>query len=90
MQSKTVIRNKFWTVVGDQKQLFGTVNSILGCGRQMVYPQHTDSFTLPSLINNYFITKIADIRNEFTVLESDAAQLSVTDFMHIPTSLIHY
>ena len=29
---------------------------------------------------NYFITKIADIRNEFPVLESDAAQLSVTDF----------
>ena len=39
-----------------------------------------DSFTLASLFNNYFITKIADIRNEFPVLESDAAQLSVTDF----------
>ena len=34
-----------------------------------------DSFTLASLFNNYFITKIADIRNEFPVLESDAAQL---------------
>ena len=31
-------------------------------------------------IQNYFITKIADIRNEFPVLESDAAQLSLTDF----------
>ena len=39
-----------------------------------------DSFTLASLFNNYFITMIADIRNEFSVLESDAAQLSVTDF----------
>ena len=39
-----------------------------------------DSFNLASLFNNYFITKIADIRNEFPVLESDAAQLSVTDF----------
>ena len=65
---------------GDQKQLFGIVNSVLGRGRQIVYPQHTDSFTLASLFNNYFITKIADIRNEFPVLESDAAQLSVTDF----------
>ena len=36
--------------------------------------------TLASLFNNYFITKIANIRNEFPVLESDAAQLSVTDF----------
>ena len=65
---------------GDQKQLFGIVNSILGRGRQIVYPQHMDSFTLASLFNNYFITKIVDIRNEFPVLESDAAQLSVTDF----------
>ena len=39
-----------------------------------------DSFILASLFNNYFITKIADIRNEFPVLESEAAQLSVTDF----------
>ena len=39
-----------------------------------------DSFTLASLFNKYFITKIADIRNEFPVLESDAVQLSVTDF----------
>ena len=53
------------------KQLFGIVNSILGRGRQIVYPQHMDSFTLVSLFNNYFITKIADIRNEFPVLESD-------------------
>ena len=65
---------------GDQKQLFGIVNSILGRGRQIVYPQYMDSFTLASLFNNYFITKIADIRNEFPALESDAAQLSVTDF----------
>ena len=65
---------------GDQKQLFGIVNSILGRGRQIVYPQHMDSFTLASLFNNYFITKIADIRNELPALESDAAQLSVTDF----------
>ena len=64
----------------DQKQHFGIVDSILCRGRQIVYPQHTDSFTLASLFNNYFITKIADIRNEFPVLESDASQLSVTDF----------
>ena len=70
---------------GDQKQLFGIVNSILGRGRQIVYPQHMDSFTIASLFNNYFITKIADIRNEFPVLESDAAQLSVTDFT--PTNI---
>ena len=65
---------------GDQKQLLGIVNSFLGGRRQIVYPQHTDSFTLASLFNNYFNNKIADIRNAFIVLESDAAQPSVTDF----------
>ena len=39
-----------------------------------------DSFTLASLFNNYFITKIADIRNEFPVLELDTAHLSASDF----------
>ena len=65
---------------GDQKQLFGIVNSILGRGKQIVYPQHTDSLTLASLFNNYFITKIADIRKEFPCLELDAAQMSTPDF----------
>ena len=65
---------------GDQKQLFGIVNSILGRGKQIVYPRHTDSLTLASLFNNYFITKIADIRKEFPGLELDAAQMSTPDF----------
>ena len=65
---------------GDQKQLFGIVNSILGRGKQIVYPQHTDSLTLASLFNNYFVTKIADIRKEFPCIELDAAQMSTPDF----------
>ena len=65
---------------GDQRQLFGIVNHLLGRGKQIVYPQHTDLFTLASLFNNYFITKIDDIRKEFSGLESDAAQMSITDF----------
>ena len=52
----------------------------VGRGKQIVYPQHTDSLTLASLFNNYFITKIADIRKEFPCLELDAAQMSTPDF----------
>ena len=65
---------------GDQRQLFGIVNHLLGRRKQIVHPQHTDSFTLASLFNNYFITKIDDIRKEFSGLESDAAQMSIPDF----------
>ena len=73
MQRKSVTRNKIRTVVGIKNNFCVIVNTILGRGRQIVYPQHTDSFTHASLFNNYFITKIADIRNEFSVLGSDAA-----------------
>ena len=32
------------------------------------------------MFNNYFITKIADIRNYFSGLESDVVQMSMPDF----------
>ena len=65
---------------GDQNQLFRILNSLLGRGKQAVYPKHTDSLSLASVFNNYFVTKIADIREEFPDLEVHAAQLSITDF----------
>ena len=65
---------------GDQNQLFRIVNSLLGRGKQAIYPKHTDSSSLASVFNNYFVTKIADIRKEFPDLEVHAAQLSITDF----------
>ena len=51
-----------------------------GRGRQIVYPQHTDSFTLASLFNNYFITKIADIRKIVFSFRIGCSPTSVTDF----------
>ena len=36
--------------------------------------------SLASVFNNYFVTKIADLRKEFPDLEVHAAQLSITDF----------
>ena len=65
---------------GDQNQLFRIVNSLLGRGKQAIYPKYTDSSSLASVFNNYFVTKIADIRKEFPDLEVHAAQLSITDF----------
>ena len=65
---------------GDQRPLFCIVNHLLGRGKQIVYPQRTDSFTLAFLFNNCFITKIHDIRKEFSGLESEKAQMSIPDF----------
>ena len=65
---------------GDQIQLFRIVNFLLGCGKLTVYQRNTDSLTLASVFNKYFITKIAVIRKEFLDFEAHAAPLSVIDF----------
>ena len=49
----------------DQNQLFRIVNTLIGPGKQAIYPKHTDSLFLASVFNNYFVIKIADIRKEF-------------------------
>ena len=50
---------------GDRKKLFGIVNSLLGRGKEALLPQHYDSLTLTRLFNEFFITKIDNIRHEF-------------------------
>ena len=54
---------------GDQDKLFDIVNSLLGRGKQALLPQHDDSLTLARLFNDFFITKIDNIRHEFPILE---------------------
>ena len=61
------------------KKLFHVVNSLIGHEKHVVYPQHTDSLCRASVINTYFVTKMADIRKEFPDLEVNANQLSITD-----------
>ena len=39
---------------GDQKKLFGIVNSLLVRGKQALLPQHDDSLTLARLFNEFF------------------------------------
>ena len=57
IQKRSVFKRKFRTVVGP-KPTFRIVNSLLGRGKQAVYPKHTDSSSLASVFNNYFVTKI--------------------------------
>ena len=54
---------------GDQNKLYGIVNTLLGRGNQALFPQHDDSLTLARLFNEFFITKIDNIRHEFPILE---------------------
>ena len=59
----------------DQKQLFKIVNKLLGRGKSSVFPEHTDAYTLAQMLNEFFITKISNIRNELATLESSIPQL---------------
>ena len=56
---------------GDQKKLFGIVNSLLGHGKEGLLPQHHDSLTLSRLFNEFFMTKIDNIRHEFPISEQN-------------------
>ena len=47
------------------------LNSLLGRGKKALLPQHDDSLTLARLFNEFFITKIDNIRHEFPNLEQN-------------------
>ena len=64
---------------GDQYTLFDIVNS-LGFGKKALLPQHDESLTLARLSNEFFITKIDNIRHEFPILEQD---LPIPSSIHI-------
>ena len=71
MVKKNSLKKQISGYGGDQKKLFGIVNSLLGRGKKALLPQHDDSLTLAGLFNEFFITKIDNIRHEFPILEQD-------------------
>ena len=81
-----VKRNSFFNKKTDfglwwgSKELFGIVNSLLGRGKKALLPQHDDSLTLARLFNEFFITKIDNIRHEFPNLEQNLPSPSSITF----------
>ena len=53
---------------GDQHKLFKLVNSLLSRSKQVVLPPHDHPASLSATFNNYFMTKIDAIRDEFLEL----------------------
>ena len=53
------------TSFGDQKKLFGIVNSLLGKNKQTVLPQSDCDYTLETNFHTHFTDKIVHIRNSF-------------------------
>ena len=70
--SKTkVIQKKIVNSKGDQKQLFKSVETLLGQSKQIVLPEYQDPAGLASRFNLFFMDKIDKIRLEFPLLESN-------------------
>ena len=87
-------KNQISDCGGDQKKLFGIVNYLLGRGKKALLPQHDDSLTLARLFNDFFNTKIDNIRHEFPILEQDLPFPSCIHFnaildVHLESSLTY-
>ena len=61
---------------GDQKKLFRIVNSLLGHGKAVNLPRHSNPRELSKALDDFFVTKISNIRSDLLELESSASNLS--------------
>ena len=68
-------RGKIDACEGDQKKLFQIVNNLLGRGKSTELPEFSSPHILANIFNEYFVTKITDIRNSFVDLETTTKDL---------------
>ena len=65
-----ILEKKINECHGDQKKLFGLVDTMIGRKKNVVLPKYDDPATLASMLNTFFIDKINTIRAEFPLLEA--------------------
>ena len=79
---------------GDQKKLFKIVDTLLGRNKEATLSNYDSPLTIASVINNFFIDKIDNIRAEFPLLEANLPSysfLSMDSIMSMcPTGLYHF
>ena len=73
-----ILEKKINECHGDQKKLFGLVDTMIGRKKNVVLPKYDDPATLASMLNTFFIDKINTIRAEFPLLESNLPSYSFT------------
>ena len=69
-----------------RKKLFKIVDNLLGRNKHTTLPKYDSPLTMASVMNNFFIDKIDNIRAEFPLLE---ANLSCYSFLSMD-SIMHY
>ena len=66
-----ILQKKISDYNGDQKKLFKIVDTLLGRNKQTTLPKYDSPLTMASVMNNFFIDKIYNIRAEFPLLEAN-------------------
>ena len=75
-----------------RKKLFKIADTLLGRNKQTTLPKHDSPLTIGSVMNNFFIDKIDDIRAEFPLLEANLpgySFLSMDSIMPICTITLY-
>ena len=76
-----------------RKKLFKIVDTLLGRNKQTTLPKYDSSLTMASVMNNFFIDKIDNIRAEFPLLEANlpcCSFLSMDSIMPICTTTLYH
>ena len=88
-----ILQKKISDCNGDQKKLFKIVNTLLGRNKQTTLPKYDSPLTMASVMNNFFIDKIDNIRAEFPLLEANLpcySFLSMDSIMPICTTTLYH
>ena len=63
-----ILQKKILDCNGDQKKLIKNVDTLLGRNKQTALPKYDSLLNIASVINNFFIDKIDNIRAELPLL----------------------
>ena len=66
-----ILQKKISDYNDDQKKLLKIVDTLLGRNKHTTLPKYDSPLTMASVMNNFFIDKIDNIRAEFPLLEAN-------------------
>ena len=88
-----VLQKKISDCNGDLKKLVNIIDTLLGRNKQTTLPKYDSPITMASVMNNFFIDKIDNIRAEFPLLEANLpcySFLSIDSIIPICTTTLYH
>ena len=88
-----ILQKKISDCNGDQKKLFKIVDTLLGRNKHTTLPKYDSPLTMASVMNNFCIDKIDNIRAEFPSLEANLpcySFLSMDSIMPVCTTILYH